>query len=138
MRNSISQPALFVGAMALTCFAGDPFAVPWYTIDGGGAMRSTSADERFVLSGTIGQHDAGVMHGGEFKLTGGFWFESPLGDCNSNGIVDLVDHQEFVDCMGGPDPGEEAIGDCRCFDMNGDELISLRDFAQIQNTLVTD
>ncbi|MHC4696916.1 MAG: hypothetical protein ACYTFA_09250 [Planctomycetota bacterium] len=49
--------------------AGD-YAIDWYTIDGGGAMRSTGGD--FELSGTIGQPDAGVLTGGEFELSGGF------------------------------------------------------------------
>lgn len=44
----------------------------WYTIDGGGAMFSSSGG--YELSGTIGQPDAGQpMTGGEYTLTGGFW-----------------------------------------------------------------
>jgi len=54
-----------------------PFAIDWYTIDGGGGT-STGGD--FSLSGTIGQPDAGVMSGGDFTLTGGFWaFQSNTG-----------------------------------------------------------
>lgn len=118
--------------------AGEPPSIPWYTIDGGGAMRSTSANDRFELSGTIGQPDAGVMVGGDFKLTGGFWFETQLGDCNGNGIRDLGDHKKFVDCMGGPDPNEEALGACRCFDTSGDELVTLLDFAESQREFAAD
>ena len=46
------------------------FDLSWHTIDGGGG---TSTSEVFELSGTIGQHDAGRMTGGEFALSGGFW-----------------------------------------------------------------
>lgn len=47
------------------------FAIDWYTIDGGGG---TSSGGDLVLSGTIGQADAGVtMTNGSFALTGGFW-----------------------------------------------------------------
>ena len=42
----------------------------WHTIDGGGAT-STGSD-RFALSGTIGQPDAGRMAGGVYVLHGGF------------------------------------------------------------------
>ena len=76
MKNSISHPAVIVAATALACLAGEPFDLSWHTIDGGGVTRSTSDDGVFVLSGTIGQPDAGVMAGGPgapgFKLTGGF------------------------------------------------------------------
>jgi hypothetical protein len=54
-----------------------PFAIDWYTIDGGGG---TSAGGSFTLSGTIGQPDAGpTMTGGNFALTGGFWVAGPSG-----------------------------------------------------------
>src|SRR5689334_23907812 len=45
-------------------------AVNWYTIDGGGG---TSSGGTFVVSGTIGQPDAGAMSGGIFVVQGGFW-----------------------------------------------------------------
>lgn len=47
------------------------YAIPWYTIDGGGGYSTGGS---FELEGTIGQHDAGaVMTGGSFQLAGGFW-----------------------------------------------------------------
>ncbi|HOW68719.1 MAG TPA: hypothetical protein P5186_27825 [Candidatus Paceibacterota bacterium] len=46
------------------------YSIDWSTIDGGG---STSAGGQYVLSGTIGQPDAGAMSGGTFTLNGGFW-----------------------------------------------------------------
>ena len=51
---------------------GSNFAVDWYTIDGGGGT-SESDGGAFVLNGTIGQPDAGVMTGEGFSLSGGFW-----------------------------------------------------------------
>lgn len=55
--------------------AAQPFAIDWYTIDGGGG---TSSGGSFTLSGTIGQPDAGpTMSGGSFTLTGGFWAATP-------------------------------------------------------------
>ncbi len=46
-------------------------AIDWYTIDGGGG---TSAGGSFVITGTIGQWDAGdAMNGGAFTVVGGFW-----------------------------------------------------------------
>jgi hypothetical protein len=47
-----------------------PFAIDWFTIDGGGGGSSGGA---FSLSGTIGQPDAGTLTGGAFSLEGGFW-----------------------------------------------------------------
>ncbi len=64
-----------------------PFSLTWWTVDGGGG---TSSGDAFVVAGTIGQPDAGVMTGGDYALKGGFWagdstifadgFES--GDCS--------------------------------------------------------
>ena len=130
MKNSISRQAVVVAATAVTCFAAVPFDLSWYSIDGGGAMRSTSTDGVFELSGTIGQFDAGVMTGGDFKLTGGFWFEIPPGDCNADGIVGLSDHPRFLDCLTGPAGGIE-LG-CECFDVNHNGTIDLADFSENQ------
>jgi len=46
------------------------YAIPWWTVEGGGG---TSTGSGYTLSGTIGQPDAGVMNGGGYTLTGGFW-----------------------------------------------------------------
>lgn len=46
-------------------------SIPRYTIDGGGGSSSGGS---FVLAGTAGQPDAGLMTGGSFSLAGGFWF----------------------------------------------------------------
>jgi hypothetical protein len=46
------------------------YAIPWWTVDGGGG---TSSGGGYILSGTIGQPDAGVISGGDYNLTGGFW-----------------------------------------------------------------
>jgi hypothetical protein len=57
-----------------TSFAGtaQPFAIDWFTIDGGGGA---SAGRVYSLRGTIGQPDANAqpMTGGNFSVTGGFW-----------------------------------------------------------------
>jgi len=42
----------------------------WFTIHGGGGR---SAGAAFVVSGSIGQPDAGTLSGGLFVLQGGFW-----------------------------------------------------------------
>jgi hypothetical protein len=47
------------------------YSIGWYKIAGGGG---TSANGQYVITGTIGQHDAGTaMTGGNYSLTGGFW-----------------------------------------------------------------
>jgi hypothetical protein len=47
------------------------YSIDWYKIAGGGG---TSTNGQYSLSGTIGQHDAGVaMAGGNFSIQGGFW-----------------------------------------------------------------
>ena len=99
------------------------------SIDGGGVMRSTG--EEYELSGTIGQPDAGVMEGGGFTLSGGFWFELIPTDCNEDGLISLFDHETFISCLLGPGGGIDA-GPCRCFDVDRDSDITLNDYAQLQ------
>jgi hypothetical protein len=46
------------------------YDVTWWTIDNGGG---TSTGGNYILSGTLGQPDAGVLSGGTYSLIGGFW-----------------------------------------------------------------
>ncbi len=63
---------LALSALSLACGLCAPaqYGIDWYTINGGGG---TSTGALYVLSGTIGQADAGTMSGGPFTLQGGFW-----------------------------------------------------------------
>lgn len=104
------------------------FEITRSTIDGGGAMFSHGAG--FELSGTIGQPDAGVLTSERFQLTGGFWFELPPTDCNDDGVVNLLDINQFIPCFSGP---QDAIRPgCACFDINRDDTVDLRDFYTAQ------
>lgn len=59
-------------ALGATAASGQTYAIDWWTIDGGGAMRAVGGI--YMLSGTIGQPDAGSpMAGGAYALEGGFW-----------------------------------------------------------------
>jgi hypothetical protein len=62
---------LLIAASLLFAQSGE-FQLPWRRIAGGGG--SSSDGEQFVLSGTIGQAEAGVlMEGSSFQLSGGYW-----------------------------------------------------------------
>ncbi len=119
---------LFVCGAAAGSIAAE-FELSWYSMDAGGVMRSTGG--AFELSGTIGQPDAGKMSGGDLQLNGGFWFELPPGDCDEDGVVNLVDHESFTQCLGGPDGG--VLSGCECFDADSSGEVDLRDFAAITN-----
>ena len=71
MQDGIKTTVLtaVIALMAGVVLAGQ-FDLSWSSTDGGGG---TSASEAYILSGTIGQHDAGKMSGGSFAITGGFW-----------------------------------------------------------------
>ncbi|MBN1582420.1 MAG: hypothetical protein JXA89_17060 [Anaerolineae bacterium] len=49
---------------------GTSYDLLWWTVDGGGG---TSHRDRYAVSGTAGQPDAGMMSGGTFIVSGGFW-----------------------------------------------------------------
>jgi hypothetical protein len=58
---------------AILCLgaAAQNYSTDWSKVAGGGG---TSSNAQYVVSGTIGQPDAGVaMSGGSYSLTGGFW-----------------------------------------------------------------
>ncbi len=61
--------AISIVSVALA-YSGNNYDLSWNSIDGGGG---TSSGGPYQLGGTIGQPDAGVMHGGSFTLVGGFW-----------------------------------------------------------------
>jgi len=124
-RNTSS---ILIVCLAASAAVGAGFDLSWHSIDGGGAMRSTSGD--FELSGTIGQPDAGKLAGGDFELSGGFWFELTPTDCNADGATNLFDYSSFSECLGGPDVG--ALSGCECFDADGSGTVDLRDFAATQ------
>src|SRR5688572_8049948 len=46
------------------------YSINWFSIDGGAGQSSGGT---FSVNGTIGQADAGVMGGGGYAVTGGFW-----------------------------------------------------------------
>ncbi len=76
-KSKIMVPLLaLIAGLALISqqgFTQEPtFSLPWFTFDGGGGRSSGGSLE---VVGTVGQPDAGVMAGGEFSLSGGFWHE---------------------------------------------------------------
>ncbi len=127
MKKNRYSSVLF--GLATASVMGQEFELSRHTIDGGGVIQSTGGE--FELSGTIGQPDAGVLTGGGFQLTGGFWFEVAPTDCNEDGTVDLFDHASFSGCLTGPDA--EFPGGCECFDVDRTGVIDLRDFATAQS-----
>ena len=50
---------------------GGGFDLSWSTVDGGGGMFSPGGG--FELGGTVAQPDAGLVAGGSYVISGGFW-----------------------------------------------------------------
>ena len=121
---------LLSGCLCLSAGAAPEFDLIRSTVDGGGAMFCTGGE--FELSGTVGQPDAGTMTGGGFELDAGFWFSASPGDCNTDGLTDLVDYDSFKQCMSGPDGTLRP--DCGCYDLDGDDDVDLSDVARFQNS----
>ncbi len=111
------------------------FDISWYTIDAGGG---TSAAGQFQLAGTIGQHDAGIMSGGGYVLTGGFWSGAPdapcYPDCDTStgkGILDIFDFLCFQNSFVAGDPYA-----CDCDLSTGIGVCDIFDFLCFQNAFV--
>ena len=58
-------------SVAANAEQGGPYELTWSTVDGGGAMWSEGGS--YVLGGTAGQADAGILSGDGYELQGGFW-----------------------------------------------------------------
>lgn len=133
MRESVRlrhAPWAVVSIIALAAAAlGQEYTISRSTVDGGGVMRSTGGD--LELSGTIGQADAGVLTGGAFELTGGFWFGIPPCDGNDDGLVTSLDYEALAGCLSGPG-GNAPAGSCRVFDCNPNGTVALDDFSKLQ------
>jgi hypothetical protein len=71
MKNLIFLLALLAPALGRA----QTYSIDWYKVaGGGGSSTGTNGGTVYLLSGTIGQHDAGnAMTGGSYALTGGFW-----------------------------------------------------------------
>ncbi len=76
-----ARPPRSWGATLLTCLlllatapalaqSGGAYDLTWHTVDAGGA---TIAGGRYLLGGTLGQPDAGLMTGEVYALGGGYW-----------------------------------------------------------------
>jgi hypothetical protein len=120
-----------VALVSVLRVSAEEFELARQTMGGGGLMWSQGGD--FEFSGTIGQPGAGTMSGGDIDLTGGFWFEVRIGDCNDTGCVNLLDYADLEACLSGPDGGLPAP-ECNCFDIDGDNDVDLLDSAQFQHS----
>lgn len=45
-------------------------SIPWWTVDSGGGQSTGGG---YTLRGAIGQPDSGLLQGGQYRLSGGFW-----------------------------------------------------------------
>jgi uncharacterized membrane protein len=94
-------------------FAQD-YAIPWYSMDNGGAIESTGGTVE--LSGSIGQTDAGpALSGGTYTLNGGFWPGAASGpiciaDFNGDGSIDIFDVFAFITAFNNGDPSVDLDG----------------------------
>ena len=111
-----------------------PFAgaweMNWWTVSSGGG---SSAGGALALSGTIGQPHAGVLSGGAFALTGGFWTRASSavrrGDLNCDGVVDFKDINAFVLLLSNQAAWQAAYPGCPIEngDGNADGRVTFKD-----------
>ena len=69
-------PTLAVGALTVG------YSMDWRTVDSGGITFASGGDYR--LGATAGQPDPGILTGGNYRLTGGFWVSHSGGGCIRN------------------------------------------------------
>ncbi len=137
MTRSISIACVFAVGLAPAAAVlsdGPSYAVPWYTIDGGGG---TSSGGGFELIGIIGQPDTAELSGGGFVLQGGFSQPPDAGvpfcpaDFDSSGDVEAFDLAVLLGAWGPcPEPCTEGDpGDTCQADLNGDCVVEAFDLA---------
>jgi hypothetical protein len=79
---------IMIFMLAAELVVGGQYQLSWFTIDSGG---STSRNDPYSLSGTIGQPDAAKSDGQNYELLGGFWAGWPY--C----IVNFHDYANFAE-----------------------------------------
>jgi len=78
-----------------------------------------------------GSPEEAANRGGAYALAGGLWLTHPQGDCNGDGVVNLLDYLDREACLDGPTVGLGAPS-CACFDFDEDDNVDLEDFAEFQ------
>ena len=147
MKRGLLTTATVFAVLSIICVApalADDYDIDWYTFDGGGDVFTSGAD--FELSGTIGQPDAGLMSGGNFTLTGGFWAvlaagpQYSLGDLNCDGVLNAFDIDPFVLALTNPGAYQAAYPECdiNLADINGDGVINAFDIDPFVDLLTGD
>lgn len=111
-----TQALLTLACLGGIAFAGGPYEVNEWTIDGGGGFSTGGV---FQAHGTVGQFDASrPMNGGGYEVIGGFWAAASCpADLNGNGTIDLGDLNIVLGSFGGGSAG----------DINGDGVTDLAD-----------
>ncbi len=137
LRMLVCAPALLLSLPGSGLAPAD-YIIDWWTLDGGGpGAPGWCSGGEYVLSGTIGQPDAGelVMSGGGFELAGGFWpgalggtLVGP-GDLNCDHALNADDIPPFVLALIDPAGYAAAYPDCLIdlADVNGDSLVNGED-----------
>ena len=108
IRTSAALAAAMAASLAT---ASGRYDLSWHTIDGGGIQAAGGGT--FVLSGTIGQPDAGgPLTGGTYSLVGGFWTVEATNpapcpeDLDASGAVDAADLAVLLGNWGSPGLGD--------------------------------
>jgi len=125
----LNRASVLLAATALVLCASPAFGqleITWYTIDDGGTTTAAGGD--LELNGTVGQHDAGVLVGGDLDLYGGFWpgGEFCFGDLDGDGEVGLSD---LAQLLANYSTGFGAMYEDG--DMDGDGDVDLSDLAAL-------
>lgn len=98
-----------------------------YTNAGGGSVDLNDAprfvDDAFTQNNGAGSPNYLDMGASEFEC-------ELLGDCDTDGDVDLADFEALVQCLLGPDVGVNF--GCDCYDIDEDGDIDLPDFGRFQ------
>lgn len=86
--------------------AGGDYEMTRSTHSGGGLIPVTAGD--YALGGSIGQADAGLLVGGDFKLVGGFWGAATSATTDANHNPDPIPHV-FASRLASANPFRESM-----------------------------
>jgi len=94
VRRNFAKLLLSSALLGFTTLAlAQSYSIDWHTIDGGGG---TSTGGTFVLSGTIGQPEAGRMSDSRYTIEGGFW-SFPAANPSAVEAVTIFDNTTGID-----------------------------------------
>ena len=135
MNRFLIIPCIACAAFAAESARAQILDLSWRTVDCGGGE---AAGESYLLSGAIGQADAGTLGGGGYEIEGGFWsVQTPqlcYANCDGSTATPVLNINDFICFQSRFAAGEPAAN---CDQSTSTPVLNVNDFICFQQRFAT-